>query len=81
MTFTEFKCWLEGYCEHIENAPTPEQWARIRDQLSKVQGLTPAATRSGPQEPYRGTLPDRVGTRPSFPSDPFIRWARDGGAA
>ena len=29
MTPDQFKAWFEGFCEAIDAAPTPEQWARL----------------------------------------------------
>lgn len=34
MTFQEFKAWFDGYAEHVKDVPTPEQWARVREQLA-----------------------------------------------
>ncbi len=34
----DFKSWFAGFSEHIETAPTPEQWNRIRQQVSLIGG-------------------------------------------
>ena len=37
MTFNEFKAWLDGYTDAMgTNAPTPEQWVRIREKIASV---------------------------------------------
>lgn len=33
MTPSEFYAWFTGYGEHIAEAPTAEQWARIKRQV------------------------------------------------
>jgi hypothetical protein len=37
MTVNEFKIWLEGFSESISVAPTPQQWARIKEKLEEVK--------------------------------------------
>lgn len=38
MTLGEFKAWLDGYAEGFGNgAPTPEQWAKVREKLDGVE--------------------------------------------
>ena len=41
MTLSEFKAWLDGFSEAMGEAPTPEQWAKIKRKLDDVQ-LFPA---------------------------------------
>ncbi len=36
MTFNEFKCWLDGFSESIVNAPTAEQWKKIKTKFDTV---------------------------------------------
>lgn len=38
MTQTEFKAWFEGFCEAIDAAPTPEQWAKIKAKVADMGG-------------------------------------------
>ena len=38
MTIGEFKAFLEGM--GIEGAPTPEQWARIKEKIEAVEPVT-----------------------------------------
>lgn len=38
MTLQEFKAWFEGYTEAIETAPTKAQFARIKEQVAKIDG-------------------------------------------
>ena len=46
-TFPELFAWLDGYCENIENAPTPKQWQRILSRLNEVRGLPPPQKQDG----------------------------------
>lgn len=36
MTFREFKSWLDGFKEGVDDAPTPEQWAKILETVERV---------------------------------------------
>jgi len=36
MTFSEFKSWLDGFSEALGDAPSPEQWAKIKAKLGEV---------------------------------------------
>jgi hypothetical protein len=40
MTLPEFKAWLDGFSEGMGDAPTPEQWAKIKGKLAEVQMVT-----------------------------------------
>lgn len=42
MTLTEFKAWLEGFGEHIAEAPTPEQWTKIKAKIEATEIMRPA---------------------------------------
>lgn len=44
MNLSEFKYWLEGYSESIDAAPTPEQWARIKEKLNMTSGYNIASS-------------------------------------
>jgi len=64
MTPTEFKAWFEGFCEAIDAAPTPEQWAKIKAKVADMGG--PDIARLGavwmPHTVGQGTgtlMPDR----------------------
>lgn len=63
MTLNEFRAWFDGFSEAIGDAPTPEQWAKIK---AKVNGLGPLAGLAGliPQTPpgSPGYDPFRAGT-------------------
>jgi hypothetical protein len=37
MTLNEFKSWLEGFSESIDEAPTKEQWDKIKSKLNQVK--------------------------------------------
>lgn len=50
MNTSEFKSWFEGYSEAIgkEEPPTPAQWKRIQEEVSKLTAetkLIPTTTR------------------------------------
>ena len=48
MTPDQFKAWFEGFCEAIDAAPTPEQWARIKAKVADIREK-PAATLREPE--------------------------------
>ena len=37
MTLNEFRAWFDGFSEAIGDAPTPEQWARIKAKLAQAR--------------------------------------------
>lgn len=37
MTPDQFKAWFEGFCEAIDAAPTPEQWAKIKAKVADIR--------------------------------------------
>lgn len=49
MDTKEFKAWFEGFCESIGDAPTAEQFAKIK---AKIKALETA-----PKIAYRGIEP------------------------
>lgn len=52
MTLNEFKAWLDGFEAAMGDAPTPEQWAKIKAKLADVQPLAvPAAPLPSPTYP------------------------------
>ena len=38
MHLQEFKAWFEGYTEAMKGAPSEKQWARIKEQVKKIDG-------------------------------------------
>lgn len=59
MTLAEFKAWFEGFTEAIEGAPTPSQWARIKEQVSKIT-LPPPVILNDPvrlEDPFKWRNP------------------------
>jgi len=65
MDTKEFKAWFEGFCESIETAPTPEQWAKVKAGIKGLEPvklpmpLGPLPRDPGPIRPYwqdHGTL-------------------------
>lgn len=59
MDVKEFKAWFEGFCESIGEAPTPEQFAKIKAKVATVEpvkvsfpiGPTPRTPDKWPVEP------------------------------
>lgn len=47
MTLSEFKAWFEGYTEDLGGAPSDKQFARIKAQVAKIDGvaITPVVYR------------------------------------
>lgn len=33
MTLNEFKAWFEGFTDGMADAPTPEQWAKVKAKV------------------------------------------------
>ena len=53
-TIAEFKAWLDGFKEAVDDAPTPEQWAKVLAKLGEVRepvDLRPFLTPAGPPAP------------------------------
>lgn len=40
MTPLEFKAWFEGFTEAFTGTPTKAQWARIKERVAQIDGLT-----------------------------------------
>lgn len=38
MTNSEFKAWLEGFSEGIDETPTPKQWKKIQEKIKSLDG-------------------------------------------
>lgn len=36
MTIGEFRAWLDGFKEGINEAPTPDQWAKVLEKFGQV---------------------------------------------
>lgn len=59
MTLAEFKAWLEGFEEAMDAAPTPEQWAKIKDRIGQIAAPIPVSlkdldwSKEGPNLPHR----------------------------
>jgi hypothetical protein len=64
MTPSEFKAWFDGFAEAIGDTPTPEQWARIREQVKAIAPETrPLPVYRDPLMPRRGWDLDKVTLR------------------
>lgn len=40
MLVSEFKAWFDGFSDGITDAPTKEQWAKIKSKIEDVQPQT-----------------------------------------
>ena len=49
MTPEQFNYWFKGACDVIDGVPTPEQWARIREEVGKVGAPASPAKSIGQQ--------------------------------
>lgn len=38
MVLSEFKAWFSGYTEAMDGRPSEKQWARIKEQVAKIDG-------------------------------------------
>jgi hypothetical protein len=47
MTPDQFKAWFEGFCEAINTAPTPEQWAKIKAKVAEIREKPAVTLRDG----------------------------------
>jgi hypothetical protein len=65
MNLAEFKAWLDGFSAAIGDAPTPEQWAKIREKLETVPPLTfvPRHPTVSPPTYVPGMTPPTTGDR------------------
>jgi len=52
MDATQFACWLQGFAELTDKAPTAEQWKSIREHLQLV------FTKVTPPVHFSGTITD-----------------------
>jgi hypothetical protein len=41
MSIAEFLAWFAGYTEHIKRRPSAQQWARVAENVAKVEGGAP----------------------------------------
>jgi hypothetical protein len=37
MTISEFKAWLDGFTDAMGDAPTPEQWTKIKAKMAQLR--------------------------------------------
>lgn len=44
LTLAEFKAWFDGFNEAVSEAPTPEQWAKIKAKIAGIEPPRPAYT-------------------------------------
>lgn len=48
MNASEFRAWFEGFCEGVGDAPTAEQWAKVKSRISSLRDYTAPASRQNP---------------------------------
>lgn len=70
MTLTEFRLWLAGFSEAVGDAPTAEQWARVKEQLAQVQVPAPAVV---PPLDRTALWQPPVPVTPGKPVNPCVR--------
>ncbi|HRH13447.1 MAG TPA: hypothetical protein PK225_03755 [Azonexus sp.] len=83
MTIGEFRAWLDGFKEGINEAPTPDQWAKVLEKFGQVYEPLPQLPFGRPNiiGPYWSpSIPPNVPGWPSVtcgsitaPNDPTIR--------
>lgn len=44
MKLDEFKAWFSGFTEDMNGPPTEKQWARIKEQVGAIDGVTVSQT-------------------------------------
>ena len=70
MTLNEFRAWFDGFSEAIGDAPTPEQWAKIKAKLAQARDpvVVPSVWPRVPTQ-YPSTSPTQYpSTSPTWPS-------------
>lgn len=67
MTPDQFKAWFEGFCEGITDAPTPEQWAKIKAKIADLKSVTPAL--NAPQYPPNARFGQIATFAPGYPQN------------
>ena len=65
MDAKEFKAWFEGFCEGVGEAPTAEQWAKLKQ---KVSALAEPFYKPGLPSVYRDSKPSCEGPRTPMPA-------------
>ena len=66
MTPQEFKSWMEGYSESIEERPTAKQWARIKERVAEIDGKPVT------QNVYVDRYWPRIWGQPVYPYSPYL---------
>ena len=57
MTINEFKAWLEGFSEAVGEAPTPDQWGKIKAKIADLVPFAPAPAPTVFPHPMRNPSP------------------------
>jgi len=68
MTLSEFKAWLDGYCESFEpenGVPNGEQWNTIKEKLESVTAINPTHGTYSPSMPREILVGDLYKTVPN----------------
>ena len=76
MNVQEFKAWMEGFEEAMIDAPTPEQWAKIKAKINSLSafeigknGLTVSGITTGTTRTFK--MPDSSDAAHIFDLRPF----------
>ena len=62
-TILEFKSWIDGFSESIDDAPTKAQWEKIKGEIANLR-VEPIVPQTVPYTPY---YPQFERTGPSLP--------------
>lgn len=76
MTLNEFKAWLDGFADAMGDAPTPEQWAKIKAKLAQVRDPVDVSKHLYPQGVRTWLSSDK--SDPFRPVGPEIRYGGAG---
>ena len=68
MTLSEFKAWFDGFSEGVGDAPTPEQWAKIKAKIADLRDK-PAVTYREADQFRRAWLEASPQIGPGLPAD------------
>jgi len=53
MDLKEFKAWFEGFCEGVKEAPSREQWEKVKEKVKELG----AGDVNAPPVPYPVAVP------------------------
>lgn len=56
MTLNEFRAWFDGFSEAIGDAPTPDQWAKIKAKVDALDASVAVRVAVGHDGEFRAAL-------------------------